>query len=64
MRLLGSDDFPAQTNRQAPRDLTAAAAVCALTVGTGDRYPLQDMAKAHERVDACGHGRVLVTIPD
>ncbi|MCT9104847.1 NADPH:quinone reductase [Streptomyces mirabilis] len=63
LRLLGSDDFPAVARRQAARDLTAAAAVGALTVDVGDRYPLEDIAKAHDRVDAGGRGRVLVTIP-
>jgi NADPH2:quinone reductase len=63
LRLLGSDDFPAEARRQAARDLTAAAAVGALTADVGDRYPLEDIAKAHDRVDAGGRGRVLVTIP-
>jgi NADPH2:quinone reductase len=63
LRLLGSDDFPATAKRQAARDLTAAAAAGALTVDVADRYPLEDIAKAHERVDAGGRGRVVVTIP-
>ncbi|WP_371643196.1 NADPH:quinone reductase [Streptomyces mirabilis] len=63
LRLLGSDDFPAEARHQAARDLTAAAAVGALTVDVGDRYPLEDIARAHDRVDAGGRGRVLVTIP-
>jgi len=63
LRLLGSDDFPAAAKRQAARDLTAAAAVGALTVDVGDSYPLEDIAKAHDRVDAGGRGRVLVTVP-
>ncbi|SFF28044.1 NADPH:quinone reductase [Streptomyces mirabilis] len=63
LRLLGSDDFPAEARRQAARDLTAAAAVGALTVDVDDRCPLEDIAKAHDRVDAGGRGRVLVTIP-
>ncbi|MFD4248335.1 zinc-binding dehydrogenase [Amycolatopsis thermoflava] len=63
LRLLGSDDFPAEAKRQAARDLTAAAAVGALTVEVGQRYPLADIAQAHERVDAGGRGRVLVTVP-
>jgi NADPH2:quinone reductase len=63
LRLLGSDDFPAAARRQAARDLTAAAAVGALTVDVDDRCPLEDIAKAHDRVDAGGRGRVLVTIP-
>jgi NADPH2:quinone reductase len=63
LRLLGSDDFPAEARRQAARDLTAAAAVGALTVEVGDRFPLDEIAKAHERVDAGGRGRVLVVVP-
>ncbi|MGW0869676.1 NADPH:quinone reductase [Streptomyces sp. NPDC002740] len=63
LRLLGSDDFPAEAKRQAARDLTAAAAVGALTVDIGDRFPLADIAEAHDRVDAGGRGRVLVTVP-
>ncbi|MER5181034.1 NADPH:quinone reductase [Streptomyces sp. NPDC002896] len=63
LRLLGSDDFPAEARRQATRDLTAAAAVGALTIDVGDRYPLEDIAEAHDRVDAGGHGRVLLTVP-
>ncbi|MDP5316929.1 NADPH:quinone reductase [Streptomyces poriferorum] len=64
LRLLGSDDFPAGAKRQAARDLTSAAAVGALTVDVGDRYPLQMIADAHDRVDAGGRGRVLVHVPD
>ncbi|MCX4985797.1 NADPH:quinone reductase [Streptomyces sp. NBC_00572] len=63
LRLLGSDDFPVEARRQAARDLTAAAAVGALSVDIGDRFPLAEIAKAHERVDAGGRGRTLVTIP-
>ena len=63
LRLLGSDDFPDQARRQAVRDLTAAAAAGALTVEVGDRFALQDIAEAHDRVDAGGRGRILVTIP-
>lgn len=64
LRLLGSDDFPAAAKRQAARDLTAAAATGDLTVDIGDRCPLDDIAKAHDRVDAGGRGRVLVTVPN
>ena len=63
LRLLGSDDFPDQARRQAARDLTAAAAVGALTVDVGARFPLADIAKAHDRIDAGGRGRVLLDIP-
>jgi NADPH2:quinone reductase len=64
LRLLGSDDFPAEAKRQAARDLTAAAAMGALTVDVGDHYPLEEIAEAHDRVDAGGRGRVLVAIPE
>ncbi|MFE4663649.1 NADPH:quinone reductase [Streptomyces sp. NPDC056716] len=64
LRLLGSDDFPAQAQRQAARDLTAAAAVGALHVDVAARHPLRDIAQAHDRVDAGSRGRVLVTLPD
>ncbi|MDN0193500.1 NADPH:quinone reductase [Streptomyces sp. S.PNR 29] len=63
LRLLASDDFPAEARRQAARDLTAAAAVGALTVDVGDRFPLADIAKAHDHIDAGGRGRVLIDIP-
>ncbi|MFH8498418.1 NADPH:quinone reductase [Streptomyces coeruleorubidus] len=63
LRMLGSDDFPVAAKRQAVRDLTAAAAVGMLTVAIGDLYPLAKIAQAHDRVDAGGRGRVLVTIP-
>lgn len=63
LRLLGSDDFPAEAKHQAARDLTAAAATGALTIDVGGRYPLHDVARAHDRVDAGGRGRVLVTVP-
>ncbi|MET7331176.1 NADPH:quinone reductase [Nonomuraea sp. NPDC005650] len=64
LRLLGSDDFPLQAKRHAARDLTAAAAAGAVRVDIGARFPLADLASSHERVDAGGRGRVLVTIPE
>jgi len=63
LRLLGSDDFPPEAKRAAARDLTAAAAAGALTVTIDHRYPLEDIAKAHDHVDAGSRGRILVTIP-
>lgn len=63
LRLLGSDDFPAAAKRQAARDLTAAAAVGALTVEVAERHPLREVAAAHDRVDAGTRGRVLVDVP-
>ncbi|MFJ8109268.1 NADPH:quinone reductase [Streptomyces sp. NPDC096132] len=64
LRLIGSDDFPAAARRQAARDLTAAAAVGALTVDVGAIHPLEKIAEAHDRVDAGSRGRALVSIPD
>ncbi|MFE2040608.1 NADPH:quinone reductase [Streptomyces sp. NPDC059477] len=64
LRLLGSDDFPARARSQAARDLTAAAAVGDLHIDIAARYPLRDIAQAHDRVDAGSRGRVLVTLPD
>jgi NADPH2:quinone reductase len=63
LRLLGSDDFPTEAKRQAARDLTAAAAVGALTVDAGARFPLAGIAPAHDRIDDGGRGRVLIDIP-
>ncbi|SFR02389.1 NADPH2:quinone reductase [Lentzea waywayandensis] len=63
VRLFGSDDFPATAKRAAARDLTAAAAMGALKVKVGQLFPLAEIAAAHERVDAGGRGRVLVTVP-
>jgi NADPH2:quinone reductase len=61
---LGSDDFPAHAKRQAARDLTAAAAVGALKVGIAGRYPLPEIAKAHDHVDTGSRGRILLTLPE
>ncbi|MFI6937136.1 NADPH:quinone reductase [Streptomyces sp. NPDC050287] len=63
LRMLGSDDFPDAAKRQAARDLTDAAAAGMLTVAIGEVYPLEKIAQAHDRVDAGGRGRVLVTVP-
>ena len=63
IRLLGSDDFSLDAKKQAARDLSAAAATGALKVEIGERFPLDDIALAHDRVDAGGRGRVLIDIP-
>ena len=63
LRLLGSDDFPTEAKRQAARDLTAAAAVGALTVDVGARFPLAGIAQAHDRIDDGGRGRVQIDNP-
>ncbi|SDF39301.1 NADPH2:quinone reductase [Lentzea fradiae] len=62
VRLFGSDDFPAAAKRAAARDLTAAAAVGALSVRVGARFGLAEIAAAHDRVDAGAGGRVFVSL--
>ena len=64
LRMLGSDDFPASTKQQAVHDLTDAAAAGVLTAPIAARYPLTAIARAHDHVDAGGHGRILLTIPE
>jgi NADPH:quinone reductase len=62
IRLLGSDDFPADAKRQAATDLTMAADEGALAIPIGEPLPLDRIADAHERVDAGGRERVLLAI--
>jgi NADPH2:quinone reductase len=62
IRLLGSDDFPAEAKRQAAADLTTAANEGALAIPIGDPLPLDRIADAHQRVDAGGRERVLLSI--
>jgi NADPH2:quinone reductase len=63
IRLLGSDDFPAQAKQQAAADLTAAAKDGALSIATGPALPLERVAEAHDRVDAGARDRVMLAIP-
>ena len=63
IRLLGSDDFPAAAKREAAADLTAAAREGALAVPIGEPVPLDEIAAAHDRVDAGAGHRVLLAIP-
>jgi NADPH:quinone reductase len=63
IRLLGSDDFPAQAKAQAAADLMAAASQGALRIAVGAVYPLNDIAAAHEHVDhGPRNGRILLRI--
>ena len=52
LRLLGSDDFPAQAKQAAAHDLNRAAAEGALAVEVADPYPLEGIADAHAAVEA------------
>jgi NADPH:quinone reductase len=63
IRLLGSDDFPAAAKHQAAADLTIAAREGAVSIPIGDPLPLEQIAAAHDRVDAGARQRVLVKIP-
>jgi len=64
IRLIGSDDFPADAKRQAATDLTAAARDGALSIPIGVPLPLDQAADAHDRVDAGTRERVLLAIPE
>ena len=64
IRLLGSDDFPAEAKDAAARDLTTAAAQSALSVPVADVFPLARIAAAHELIESGrAPGRVLVSLP-
>lgn len=60
MRLLGSDDFPAEAKQHAARDLTHVAHH--LHIPTATPVPLSETVDAHERVDAGSRARVLVDV--
>jgi NADPH2:quinone reductase len=62
IRLLGSDDFPAEARQQAAADLVSAAGAGALAVSLGQALPLSEVAAAHDRVDAGSRTRVLLAI--
>jgi NADPH:quinone reductase len=64
IRLLGSDDFPAEAKQQAALDLTAAAQAGALAIPVADPFPLEEAATAHERVDGDNRRRVLLKISE
>jgi NADPH2:quinone reductase len=64
IRLLGSDDFPAEAKDAAARDLTAAAARTALSVPVADVIPLARIVAAHELIESGrAPGRVLISLP-
>lgn len=63
LRLVGSDDVPAEAKQQAARDLTTAAATGALQVRTATPFSLEEIAAAHDAVDAgASAGRVLIRL--
>lgn len=64
IRLLGSDDFPAEAKAQAARDLTTAAAAGALDIPVSEPMSLVQIAEAHDKVDAGTRARVLLSVAD
>jgi NADPH2:quinone reductase len=64
LRLLGSDDFPAEAKQKAVADLAAAAQIGALHILVAPVYPLAQIAASHDHVDhGPRHGRIVVAIP-
>jgi len=64
LRLLGSDDFPTEAKQQAARDLTEAARTGDLIITRAGPLPLEQIAAAHDQVDADNRRRVLLAVPD
>jgi NADPH:quinone reductase len=62
LRLLGSDDFPAPAKAEATRVLTEALLDKSLRSEIAARFPLEEIATAHELVEAGPPGRVLIEI--
>ncbi|HMQ39275.1 MAG TPA: NADPH:quinone reductase [Micropruina sp.] len=62
IRLLGSDDFPADAKAMAARDLTTAAHSGQLTVPVGAPFPIDQVAAAHDQVDRNNRQRVLLDL--
>lgn len=62
LRLLGSDDFAPAVKAEAAMVMTAALGEGALRSTVAARVPLEDIARAHELVEAGAGGRVLVEI--
>jgi len=60
---LGSDDFPLEAKRAAATELTAALREGPVGLPVGARFPLDEVAAAHEYIEGRkGPGRVVVTI--
>ncbi|AHI01981.1 NADPH:quinone reductase [Kutzneria albida] len=60
IRLLGSDDFPVDAERQAVRDLAQALREGALGFRVAAAHPLGEIVAAHQAVERATRGRVLV----
>jgi NADPH:quinone reductase len=62
LRLLGSDDFPPAVKAEAAGALTEALLDKSLRSDIAARFPLEEIADAHELVEAGPPGRVLIEI--
>ena len=60
LRLLGSDDFSAQTKKEAAASLTAALLDGSLRIPIAHRLPLSDISTAHELIESGTPGRVIL----
>lgn len=63
VRFLGDDDFPEEANRAAAADLTEAMAAGDLLYPIAGRYPLEQIADAHEAAEQAGAtGRIVIDL--
>jgi NADPH2:quinone reductase len=62
LRLLGSDDFPPMVKETAARTLTEALLDNSLRSDVVARFPLDEVARAHELMEAGPPGRVVIEI--
>ncbi len=62
LRLLGSDDFPPKVKADAAAELTNAVLDGALRSTIAARFPLEQVAEAHELVEAGAPGRIIVEV--
>ena len=60
LRLLGSDDFTPAVKAAAARALTDALVAGSLRSGIAARFPLEEIASAHELVESGPPGRVII----
>jgi NADPH2:quinone reductase len=58
IRLLGSDDFPRAAKLEAARAVNASGLVYPIAA----RFPLEDIARAHETVERGARGRVVLDV--
>ncbi len=62
VRLLGSDDFTPAVKATAARELTAALLKGSLRSEIAPRFPLAEIAAAHELVEGGAPGRVVIRV--